>query len=265
MKIHATQALRKVPEITAIFWITKLLTTAMGEASSDFLVVKINPYIAVSLGGLGLAVALLLQLSARKYVPWIYWLAVAMVAVFGTMAADVLHIQLGVPYLLSSIFFAALLALVFAAWQVSEKTLSIHSITNRRREIFYWATVLATFALGTATGDWTANSLGLGYFASGLLFAGIMVVPALGYRLGLGEVFSFWFAYVATRPFGASFADWFGKSRHVGGLGLGDGIVGIMLSVLNYCLRRVHVVEPPRVETRTSTAQTRDVIMLVLV
>jgi uncharacterized membrane-anchored protein len=225
--------LRKVPEITLIFWIAKILTTAMGESTSDYLVFKINPYLAVSLGFIAFALALAIQLKAKRYVPWIYWLAVTMVAVFGTMAADVLHIQLGVPYVASTAFFAGILALIFFTWQRVEKTLSIHSINNRRRELFYWATVLATFALGTAAGDWTAVSLGLGYFTSGLVFAGIFAIPALGYKLfRLNEVFAFWFAYIVTRPLGASFADWFGKPHSAGGRGLGDGAVAFTLTVL---------------------------------
>src|SRR5580700_9752803 len=147
---------RKVPEITALFWIIKLLTTAMGEATSDFFVLNYNQYVAVVCGGIVLAIALAIQFSARKYVAWIYWLAVSMVAVFGTMAADGLHVQLGVPYIASTIFFAIILAIVFYAWQKTEHTLSIHSIVTTRREFFYWATVLATFALGTAAGDLTA-------------------------------------------------------------------------------------------------------------
>jgi uncharacterized membrane-anchored protein len=225
--------LRKVPEITILFWAVKLLTTAMGESTSDFLVFKINPYIAVTLGGLGLVIALWLQFSARRYIAWIYWLSVAMVAVFGTMAADVLHIQLGVPYVASTIFFAVSLVIVFMAWQKSEGTLSIHSINTRRRELFYWATVLATFALGTAAGDMTATTLGLGYLVSGLLFGGLIAIPLLGYwLLGMNEIFAFWFAYILTRPLGASFADWMGKSHAVGGLGFGDGPVSLCLATL---------------------------------
>jgi uncharacterized membrane-anchored protein len=225
--------LRKVPEVTLIFWVAKIFTTAMGESTSDYLVFRINPYLAVILGFIGFAAALAIQFKNKKYVPWIYWLTVTMVAIFGTMAADVMHIQLGVPYVISTVFFAAVLALIFFIWLRTEKTLSIHSINNPRREIFYWATVLATFALGTAAGDWTAVSLGLGYFTSGLVFAGIFAIPALGYKLyGLNEVFAFWFAYIVTRPLGASFADWFGKPRAVGGRGLGDGVVAFTLTVL---------------------------------
>lgn len=225
--------IRKVPEITLIFWVAKIFTTAMGESTSDYFVFKINPYVAVIMGFIAFVIALAMQLKAKKYVPWIYWLAVTMVAVFGTMAADVLHIQLGVPYVASTILFAVVLSLIFVVWQASEKTLSIHSINNPRRELFYWATVLATFALGTAAGDWTAVTLGLGYFTSGLVFAGVFAIPAIGYKFfRLNEVFAFWFAYIVTRPLGASFADWFGKPKAVGGRGFGDGLVAFVLTIL---------------------------------
>jgi uncharacterized membrane-anchored protein len=231
MSLLSTKMLRKVPEITAIFWIAKILTTAMGESTSDFLANTISPYLAVALGFAVLVIALALQLRARKYIPWVYWFAVAMVAVFGTMTADVLHKQFGVPYWLSTSFFAVVLTCVFAVWYKVEGTLSIHTIVNTRREIFYWLTVMSTFALGTAAGDWTANSLGLGYFASGVLFAGLIVVAAGGRRLRLNEVFTFWFAYIVTRPLGASFADWLGKPAPAG-RGWGDGTVSVILTVL---------------------------------
>ncbi len=230
---RARAAARKVPEVTIFFWIIKLLTTGMGETTSDYLVFHINPYLAVALGGIGLVASLLLQLLVRRYVAWIYWLAVVMVAIFGTMAADVVHIVLGVPYLDSSVAFAAALAVIFVSWYATEKTLSIHSIYTPRRELFYWATIMATFALGTAVGDMTASTFGLGYFASGLLFAVLFALPALGYRLfRLNAIFAFWFAYVMTRPLGASFADWFGKPRSISGLGLGTGLISLILAVV---------------------------------
>jgi uncharacterized membrane-anchored protein len=226
------RAIRKVPEITASFWIVKLLTTGMGESTTDYLVYQINPYVAVALGCVGLAVALILQLLLRRYVTWIYWLAVVMVAVFGTMAADVAHVVLGIPYLVSTAFLASALAIIFAIWYLSEKTLSIHSIYRGRRELFYWATVMATFALGTAAGDMTASTLGFGYFPSFVLFAGLFALPALAYWLfGLNEIVAFWFAYIVTRPLGATFADWLGKPI-LGGLGLGDGKVAVVLTIL---------------------------------
>ncbi len=227
------KALRKVPEITAVFWLIKLLTTAMGESTSDFLVQVINPYIAVALGSIGLLGALILQFSVRRYVPWIYWLCVVMVAIFGTMAADALHIQLGISYVSLTIGFVSTLVFVFAAWYVSEKTLSIHSIASRRRETFYWAAVMATFALGTAAGDMTAYSLHLGYFMSIVLFAILIVAIALvHWKLHINSIFAFWLAYILTRPLGASIADWLGKSQHIGGLGFGDSTVSVILAIL---------------------------------
>ena len=228
-----TPAATKVPEIALVFWVIKLLTTAMGEATSDFLVFEIDPVVAVLLGAIGLTVAMTLQLLVRRYVPAVYWLAVTMVAIFGTMGADVVHIGLGVPYAVSTLFFAIDLAVVFAAWYVCEKTLSIHSIYTPRRELFYWATVMTTFALGTAAGDMTANTMGLGYFASGVLFGILFALPALGYRMiHLDSILTFWIAYVLTRPFGASFADWAGKAKGLSGLGLGTGKVSLILTML---------------------------------
>jgi uncharacterized membrane-anchored protein len=156
-----------------------------------------------------------------------------MVAIFGTMAADVLHIELGVPYLVSTAFFAIALAVIFVAWYMTEKTLSIHSINTRRREMFYWATVMATFALGTATGDMTALTMHLGFFSSGVMFAALFTATALAYWLfGLNRIFAFWLAYILTRPFGASFADWIGKPQSLSGLGLGTGQVSLSLTIL---------------------------------
>ncbi|HEX8982149.1 MAG TPA: hypothetical protein VF792_05220 [Ktedonobacterales bacterium] len=227
------QGARKVPEVTLLFWIIKLLTTGMGETSSDYLVFHMNSYVAVALGAIGLVAAMMLQLAAKRYFAWIYWFAVVMVAIFGTMAADVVHIVLGVPYLIASIFFAAALAIIFGVWYATEKTLSIHSIYTLRRELFYWSAIMATFALGTAVGDMTASTLQLGYFTSGLLFAVLFALPALGYWLfKLNPIFAFWFAYIMTRPLGASFADWFGKPRSVSGMGLGTGEISIILAVL---------------------------------
>jgi uncharacterized membrane-anchored protein len=227
------RTLSKVPEVTAWFWVVKALTTAMGESTSDFLVHALVPEIAVVIGAIAFAVAIYIQFSQDRYVPWCYWLAVAMVGVFGTMAADVLHVGLGVPYIASTIFYAVVLAAAFRAWYVTEGTLSIHSIRTQRRELFYWAAVLATFALGTAAGDLTAVTFGLGYFASGLMFAAIIAIPAVGYwRFAMNSILAFWFAYVVTRPLGASFADWLAVSSGRGGLALGTGEVSLALAAL---------------------------------
>lgn len=232
-KSSGTRLMKKVPEVTVYFWIIKLLTTANGEVTSDYLVHQLNPIVAVALGGIGLVAALILQFSVRRYIAWIYWLTAAMVAIFGTMAADVLHIGLGIPYLISTLFFSVALAVIFTIWYLKEKTLSIHSIFTRRRELFYWATVMITFALGTAAGDMTATTMGLGYFSSGLLFIALISIPALAYKLfGLNEILAFWLAYILTRPLGASFADWIGRSHSLGGLGVGTGIVSLGLVIL---------------------------------
>jgi uncharacterized membrane-anchored protein len=223
----------KVPEITVYFWIIKVLTTGMGEATSDYLVHRIAPPAAVVIAGVALVAALVLQFRTPRYNVWAYWLAVAMVSVFGTMDADVLHIGLGIPYFISTAFFAVALAVVFAAWYRSERTLSIHSIVTRRREVFYWATVMTTFALGTAAGDLTARTLGLGYLGSGFLFAALIAVPAVlhwGFRLN--AIAAFWFAYIVTRPLGASFADWMGLPHTLGGLGFGRGVVSLALAAV---------------------------------
>ena len=226
----------KVPVITGYFWLIKLLTTAMGEATSDSILHHINPYLGVAIGAAGFALALVLQFSASGYVAWIYWFVVAMVSVFGTMAADVLH-KLGMPHLNATIFYGILLAGIFVFWQRSEKTLAMHSIYTMRRESFYWATVFISFAFGTAAGDMTAGTLHLGNFWSGVLFAGLFAVPAIGYaRFGWNDVFAFWWAYVMTRPLGASFADWFGKPHAKGGLAFGTIPVAVVLTIVMVAL-----------------------------
>jgi uncharacterized membrane-anchored protein len=229
----AVRAASTVPTVTVYFWITKVLTTGMGETTSDYLARRLGPVPAVGLAAVALVISLALQAAARRYVAWIYWLAIVMVSVFGTMAADVLHVGLGIPYVVSTVFFAVALAAIFAVWHACEKTLSIHSIHTRRREMFYWATVLTTFALGTAAGDLTATTLRLGYLASGVLFAVVIAVPAVArWRFGLNAVLAFWLAYIVTRPLGASFADWMAVPRSRGGLAYDYGPVSLALTVL---------------------------------
>jgi uncharacterized membrane-anchored protein len=232
-----TRGALRVPEITVYFWVIKALSTAMGEATSDFLVKRLHPIPAVGLGFVAFCLALALQFSRHRYLAGSYWLAVVAVGVFGTMAADVLHVGFHVPYIASSALYAAILVAVFVAWQRTERTLSIHTIDTPRREAFYWAAVVATFAMGTAMGDLTATTLHLGYGLSIVLFAGIILVPAAGYWvLRWNPIFTFWFAYVVTRPVGASFADWVGKPKAVSGLGWGDGRVSLVLTVVIACL-----------------------------
>lgn len=220
-----------MPTPTASFWIAKALTTAMGEAASDYLVHALPPVVAV-LGGAGfLAVALALQLRVRSYVPWRYWLAVSAVGITGTMAADVVHVVFDAPYAVSSAACAVLLAIVFATWWAVERDLSVHDIVTTRRQLFYWAAVMATFAMGTAVGDLTAALLPIGYAGAAVVFAVLILIPALGYRYARWQpVVAFWSAYVITRPLGASVADWLGKPPALGGLGLGDGPVAFVLA-----------------------------------
>lgn len=240
----------RVPQITAAFWVIKGFSTALGEAMSDWSVHAIAPEVAVVCGFVAFVVALLVQMRRRGYQRWAYWFAVAMVGVFGTMAADVLHVAVGVPYAVSSIFYAVVLAAVFVVWRRVEGTLSIHDVNTGRREAFYWATVVATFATGTAVGDLTAITFHLGYIASTVLFAGLILVPAFGYRvLRWNGVASFWIAYVLTRPLGASVADALGKPRVDGGLGWGDGIVAggfavAMILMVAYLARARADVQP---------------------
>jgi uncharacterized membrane-anchored protein len=223
----------KVPEITAMFWVIKILTTGMGEATSDYLA-GISLAVAGGVGVLGFAIGLWVQLRARRYSAPVYWFAVMMVAVFGTMAADVLHAGLGIPYAVSTAFYAVVLGAVFWLWYRSEGTLSIHSIVTRRREMYYWLTVLVTFALGTAAGDLTASAMHLGFLTSGIAFGVVILVPAVAWwRFRLNAIFAFWFAYVTTRPLGASFADYLSKPHAISGVGLGDGpVAGVATAII---------------------------------
>jgi uncharacterized membrane-anchored protein len=236
----------KVPEITASFWVLKLLTTAMGEAASDYLLSTMS-LIGLGIGLAGFALALWVQFRTRRYNAFAYWAAVMMIAVFGTMAADTLHHQLGVSFGVSTLVCALAVAATFWAWYRVEHTLSIHSITTRRREVFYWLTVSFTFALGTAVGDLTASSLHFGFVGSIVLFAVVMAVPALGcWRFRLNSVIAFWWAYIATRPLGASVADWLSKPTKSGGLAYGDGLVAAILLAFVLMLVTFAAVRRPR-------------------
>jgi uncharacterized membrane-anchored protein len=232
----------KVPVIIAFFWLTKVATTAMGETTSDALNgLPTGPALAIPLMLVGLVWTMRRQFRTDRYEAWTYWSVVVMVAIFGTSAADALHVGFGVPYLEVTILYAIILAAVFYAWYRVEGTLSIHSIRTRRREAFYWATVLATFALGTACGDMTATTLHIGYLGSGFMFLGLILIPFIAHRyLGMNEVLAFWIAYVLTRPLGASFADWMAVEPHRGGLGLGAGGASLILAAVVFlCIRRL--------------------------
>lgn len=250
---HARTAVTKVPEITAWFWIAKVASTGMGEAAADWLYVRYGTFPTGAVGAILLVVALVLQFRSRRYNTWIYWLAVVAVSVTGTMAADGLHLVVGLPYTVTTTLYAVILAAIFIVWYQTERTLSIHSITTVRREAFYWATVMATFALGTALGDLTAFTLKLGFFSSGVLFLVVIAIPAVAHRwLGLNSVLAFWFAYTVTRPLGASIADWLGVPARIGGLDWGRGVVAMILTVpiliaVGYmAVTRIDVARPDR-------------------
>ena len=222
-RFFADPVAAKVPEIIPLFWLIKILTTAGGEAGSDYLAHYGN-FVG---GGTVLVIfvaGILLQFGTRRYRAFAYWSFAYAIAIFGTAASDFLHLDVGVPYVGTSLMWAVVLGVVFWAWYRSERTLSIHSVTTRRREYFYWTTVFVTFALGTAVGDYTAFALNLGFLASGVLFGVIILIPAVAWwKFGMNPVFAFWFAYVVTRPLGASFADYLSKPPSLSGAGFGDG------------------------------------------
>ncbi|MGV8953833.1 MAG: hypothetical protein ACOH2M_22230 [Cypionkella sp.] len=221
----------KVPEVTTGFWVLKLLTTGMGETTSDFLVHRFDPPLAAAVVGTVFLAALCLHVRSSRLHFLLYWLVVVLVAIFGTMVADAIHVTAGVPYLLSAPALALVVLAIFALWRRLEGTLDMATIDTRRRELLYWALVVATFAMGTALGDLTATSFGLGYLASALLFTAAIVPPALLFWRGKG-VIAFWCAYVLTRPVGASFADWMGVGPERGGLGWGTGPVSLAIGLL---------------------------------
>jgi uncharacterized membrane-anchored protein len=226
----------KVPEIIFLFWVVKILTTAGGEATSDYLKTYGN------FGGGGTEVvlfvaALVLQFATRRYRAFAYWFLAYAIAIAGTGFADFLHLDVHIPYAGTTLLWAVILAAVFWTWQRSEGTLSIHSVTTQRREAFYWATVFATFALGTALGDFTATSLGMGYLDSGLFFFALILLPALAWwRFGLNSIAAFWMAYVVTRPLGASFADYISKPHNISGIGFGNGQTAAVFAVAVFVL-----------------------------
>jgi uncharacterized membrane-anchored protein len=219
----------KVPEVTVVFWFIKISTTASGEAISDMFVnnKKVGVVVEVSM----FALALVLQFASRRYAAIPYWFLALAIATAGTGVADTMHLVIGMPYAATSLFWVLVLAGAFFLWSRSEHTLDFHSITTNRREKYYWSVVFATFCLGTALGDFVASSLGLGYLSSGILFTVAILVPWIGWRyLHWNTVFSFWFAYVLTRPVGASFADYLSKGHAVSGIDFGDWQTALLLT-----------------------------------
>jgi uncharacterized membrane-anchored protein len=226
----------KVPEVIFVFWVVKILTTAGGEATSDYLKTWGNIR-----GGaaevLVFVVGLVLQFATRRYRALAYWFLAFAIAIFGTGVSDFLHLDVHIPYAGTTLLWGVVLGAIFWLWQRNEGTLSIHSITTQRREAFYWATVFATFALGTALGDFTATSLNLGFLASGILFSVLILLPALAWwRFGLNSIAAFWMSYVLTRPLGASFADYLNKPKALSGANFGDGPTAVAFAAAVFVL-----------------------------
>ena len=215
--------LNKVPEVTLAFWVIKIMSTTVGETGADYLAVHVGLGTAITDGILFtlLVVSLLVQLRARQYVPWRYWLTVVLVSVVGTQITDFLTDRLDISLYLSTTVFAIALAVTFAVWYAVERTLSIHTIFTRRRELFYWTAILFTFALGTAAGDLATEALQLGFRLGVVLFGALIAITALTYFYGANPILTFWIAYVLTRPLGASLGDLLSQAKTYGGLGLG--------------------------------------------
>jgi uncharacterized membrane-anchored protein len=216
--------LNKVPQVTLFFWVIKIMATTVGETAADFLIFNLHWGLILTSIVMGaiLIIALINQLAAQEYLPWKYWISVVLLSVFGTLVTDSLVDLYNVSLVTTTVLFSIALIATFIIWYASEKTLSIHSVFTRKRELFYWSAILFTFALGTAAGDLVAEKMQLGYFISAIIFAAIIaVVTAAHYCAKINAVWAFWIAYVLTRPFGASCGDLLSQPIKLGGLGLG--------------------------------------------
>ncbi len=245
------QMLNKVPQLTIYFWIIKIMATTVGETIADLLAVKLNLGLVVAavVVGVMLLIALFVQFRSRKYVPAVYWAAVVLISVAGTLITDNLVENLGVPLWVTTVVFAVVLCLTFVAWYMVEKSLSVHTIKTTRRELFYWSAILFTFTLGTAGGDLLSEGAHLGYLYSGLLFAGsIALVTLLYYKAGLNAVVAFWIAYILTRPLGASLGDLLSQPTANGGLGLGTVVtsVAFLIVIVGLVIFRSHRLNDPQ-------------------
>lgn len=249
----AARLVNRVPEVTLVFWILKILATTVGETAGDVLSItfKLGTVITSYVMGVLLIISLVFQFRARRYVPAIYWLVVVFISVVGTLISDNLVDNLGVPLTTTTAIFTVALVAVFVSWYMSEKTLSVHTIYTARRELFYWAAILFTFSLGTSGGDLLSERMAVGYALSAVIFgAGIAIIYAL-YRTGMiGEVLAFWLAYILTRPLGASMGDLLTQARTDGGLGLGtipvSAVFLIIIVILVVHLARQEKREPER-------------------
>lgn len=223
--------LNKVPEITLFFWVIKILCTTVGETGADFLNTNLNLGLdgVTLIMGTMLAVTLVFQFKSKRYVPGIYWLAVVLISIVGTLITDNLTDRLGIPLIITTIIFAVLLSIVFAVWYKKEKTLSIHSIITTRREAFYWLAILFTFALGTAAGDLLAETIDLGYLISAIIFGVLIASVAISHFVfKVNAILAFWLAYILTRPLGASIGDYLSQDLGNSGLGLGTVITSMI-------------------------------------
>ena len=243
MNATAARWLNKVPEVTLSFWVIKILSTTVGETGADYLAVDAGFGAGPTSLGMAalLGLALFGQLRTKAYTPWIYWLTVVLVSIVGTQITDILTDKLDVSLYLSTAIFAGLLALNFVVWYRTERSLSIRDIVTPRREWFYWTTVLCTFALGTAAGDLATEALGLGFTLGAVIFAGLIAVAMVAWRVGVNSVLTFWVAYILTRPFGASLGDLLTQAKTYGGLGMGASwtsalflfVIVLLVAVLN--------------------------------
>ena len=230
LTIGVREVANRVPQVTADFWLVKLLAVTMGETAADYLAVNLGLGLATTSWIMSaiLVVFICLQFRQKRYVPWAYWAAVVMISVVGTLITDNLVDNLGVPLETTTAFFSVALAVTFALWYWCERTLSIHTVVTTRREIFYWLAILFTFSLGTAVGDLVAEKFELGYLATGVLFLAIIVAFCIAYLLKANAVLTFWFAYIFTRPLGASFGDLLSQPPEYGGLGCGTVITSVL-------------------------------------
>ncbi len=227
----AVTLLSKVPEVTLYFWIIKIMCTTVGETAADYLNVDLQLGLAATsvVTGALLAIFLVMQLRSKKYVPWLYWLVVVLISTAGTLITDNLVDNFGIALKTTTITFSFALAITFAVWYMSEKTLSIHSIFTKKRELFYWAAILFTFALGTAAGDLAAEGLNLGYAKSAMMFGSMIGLVMIGfYGFKVNAIAAFWAAYILTRPLGASLGDYLLQPNANGGLGLGAMVTNMI-------------------------------------
>ena len=246
------ELLNKVPQVTLVFWIIKMMSTTVGETAADFLIFNVGlglPLTSIIMSALLIAL-LVLQVRLTRYVPTSYWLVVVFVSVVGTLVSDYLVDGLGISLVTTSIVFGVGLAVVFAIWYAVERTLSIHTIFTRQRELFYWAAILFTFALGTSAGDLVAETFALGYATSAIGFGALIGLTYLVFRMGGNAVLTFWIGYILTRPFGASLGDLLAQPTSNGGLGLGTTgtsilFLAVIASFVAYLSYRQRNSEPP--------------------